>query len=159
MIVAFAQWKVLVNIYNMIEGFEQRIYPIIRDKIFFSRISGQRAEVLEQLPETIVPGKVLFDGIMLYDGIEGIEDDIQQVVSVTKESVGRNMEDYYQENGAFNDDEEIFSCFIEALGNLMTPEEYANTSDAKISRNTAKYVNQRDEEIRKAVAELKNIKR
>lgn len=41
----------------------------------------------------------------------------------------------------------------------MTPEEYANTSDAKISRNTAKYVNQRDEEIRKAVAELKNIKR
>ena len=96
MIVAFGQWKVLVNIYNMIEGFEQRIYPIIRDKIFFSRISGQRAEVVEQLPETIVPGKVLFDGIMLYDGIEGIEDDIQQVVSVTKESVGRNMEDYYQ---------------------------------------------------------------
>lgn len=116
---AFGQWKVLVNIYNMIDGFEQRIYPIIRDKIFFSRISGHRAEVVEQLPETIFPGKVLFDGIMLYDGIEGIEDDIQQVVSVTKESVGRNMEDYYQENGAFND----------------------------------------DEEIRKAVAELKNIKR
>ena len=68
MIVAFGQWKVLVNIYNMIEGFEQRIYPIIRDKIFFSRISGQRAEVVEQLPETIVPGKVLFDGIIyLYD--------------------------------------------------------------------------------------------
>lgn len=135
--------------------FKQRIYPIIKDKIFFSRISGQRAEVVEQLPEEIVPGKVLFDGIMLYDGIEGIEDDIQQVVSVTKESVGRNMEDYYQEYGAFDDDEEIFSCFIEALGNLMTPEEYTKTSDAKISRNTAKYEKQRDEEIRKAVAELR----
>lgn len=136
-------------------GFKQRIYPIIKDKVFFSRISGQRAEVVEQLPEEIVPGKVLFDGITLYDGIEGIEDDIQQVVSVTKESVGRNMEDYYQEYGAFDDDEEIFSCFIEALGNLMTPEEYAKTSDAKISRNTAKYEKQRDEEIRKAVAELR----
>lgn len=140
-------------------GFKQRIYPIIKEKIFFSRISGQRAEVVEQLPETIVPGKVLFDGIVLYDGIEGIEDDIQQVVSVTKESVGRNMEDYYQEYGAFDDDEESFSCFIEALGNLMTPEEYAKTSDAKISRNTARYEKQRDEEIRKAVAELSNIKR
>jgi len=136
-------------------GFKQRIYPIIKDKVFFSRISGQRAEVVEQLPEEIVPGKVLFDGITLYDGIEGIEDDIQQVVSVTKESVGRNMEDYYQEYGAFDDDEEIFSCFIEALGNLMTPEEYTKTSDAKISRNTAKYEKQRDEEIRKAVAELR----
>lgn len=135
--------------------FKQRIYPIIKDKIFFSRISGQRAEVVEQLPEEIFPGKVLFDGIMLYDGIEGIEDDIQQVVSVTKESVGRNMEDYYQEYGAFDDDEEIFSCFIEALGNLMTPEEFAKTSGAKIRRNTAKYEKQRDEEIRKAVAELR----
>ena len=135
--------------------FKQRIYPIIKDKVFFSRISGQRAEVVEQLPEEIVPGKVLFDGIMLYDGIEGIEDDIQQVVSVTKESVGRNMEDYYQEYGAFDDDEEIFSCFIEALGNLMTPAEYVKTSDAKIRRNTAKYEKQRDEEIRRAVAELR----
>lgn len=63
--------------------FKQRIYPIIKDKIFFSRISGQRAEVVEQLPEEIILGKVLFDGITLYDGIEGIEDDIQQVVSVT----------------------------------------------------------------------------
>lgn len=136
-------------------GFKQRIYPIIKDKVFFLQISGQRAEVVEQLPEEIVPGKVLFDGITLYDGIEGIEDDIQQVVSVTKESVGRNMEDYYQEYGAFDDDEEIFSCFIEALGNLMTPEEYAKTSDAKISRCTARYEKQRDEEIRKAVAELR----
>lgn len=135
--------------------FKQRIYPIIKDKIFFSRISGQRVEVVEQLPETIVPGKVLLDGIMLYDGIEGIEDDIQQVVSVTKESVGRNMEDYYQEYGAFDDDEDIFTCFIGALGNLMTSEEYAKTSDAKISRNTARYEKQRDEEIRKAVAELR----
>lgn len=140
----------------MIGDLKQRIYPIIKDKVFFSRISGRRAEVVEQLPEEIVPGKVLFDGIMLYDGIEGIEDDIQQVVSVTKESVGRNMEDYYEEYGAFDDDEESFSCFIEALGNLMSPEEYANTSDAAIRRNTAKYEKRRDEEIRKAVAELLN---
>ena len=140
----------------MIGDLKQRIYPIIKDKIFFSRISGRRAEVVEQLPEAIVPGKVLFDGIMLYDGIEGIEDDIQQVVSVTKESVGRNMEDYYEEYGAFDDDEESFSRFLEALGNLMSPEEYANTSDATIRRNTAKYEKRRDEEIRKAVAELLN---
>ena len=140
----------------MIGDLKQRIYPIIKDKVFFSRISGRRAEVVEQLPEAIVPGKVLFDGIMLYDGIDGIEDDIQQVVSVTKESVGRNMEDYYEEYGAFDEDEESFSRFLEALGNLMSPEEYANTSDAAIRRNTAKYEKRRDEEIRKAVAELLN---
>lgn len=110
------------------EELKQRIYPIIKEKVFFSRISGQRAEVVEHLPEEIVPGKVLFDGIMLYDGIEGIEDDIQQVVSVTKDCVRRNMEDFYGEYGAFDEDEQSFSRFIEALGNLMSPEEYAKTS-------------------------------
>ena len=41
------------------EEFRKRIHEIIQDKIFFSNISGNPVEVVEKLPEEIVPGKVL----------------------------------------------------------------------------------------------------
>ena len=99
-----------------------KIYGIIKDKAIFSNISEEMVEVVEELPEEIVPGKVLFDGIMLFDGIEGIEDDIQQMHSITKKCKIVNLEDYYTDNGAFDDDG--WDRFIEALNNLMTVEEY-----------------------------------
>ena len=83
------------------EEFGKRIHEIIQDKIFFSNISGNPVEVVEKLPEEIVPGKVLFDGLMLFDGIEGIEDDIQQINCVTKEVERVNLQDYYTLNAAF----------------------------------------------------------
>lgn len=104
------------------------IYDIIKDKALFSNISKEMVEVVEELPEEIVPGKVLFDGIMLFDGIDGIEDDIQQMHSFTKKGEVVNLEDYYTENGAFDDDG--WDGFIEALGNLMTVEEYKNFGEA-----------------------------
>lgn len=104
------------------EEFKKRIHEIIQDKIFFSNISGNPVEVVEKLPEEIVPGRVLFDGLNLFDGIEGIEDDIQQMHSFTKDGVVVNLEDYYTDNGAFDD--EGWDRFILALNNLMTLEEY-----------------------------------
>lgn len=102
--------------------FRQRIYDVIKDKIFFSRLSGEVADVVTDLPERIIAGKVLFDGIMLFDGIEGIEDDIQQMCSYTRDGFVVNLEDYYRGNGAFEDDG--MDRFLAALGNLMTREEY-----------------------------------
>ena len=106
----------------IIKEFTNKIYAIIKDKALFSNISEEMVEVVEELPKDIVPGKVLFDGIMLFDGIEGIEDDIQQMHSFLKDGTIVNLEDYYTDNGAFDDDG--WDRFIEALGNLMTVEEY-----------------------------------
>lgn len=128
---------------------KENIYDVLQDKAIFSRISGKMVEVVKQLPENIVEGKVLFDGITLYDGIEGIEDDIQQMFAVTKDLVRVNLEDYYEENHAYEEDG--LPYFMEALGKLMTREEYAQASKAAIRRATAKYEKQRDEEIRRAV--------
>ena len=50
----------------------ENIYDVLQDKSIFSRVSGKMVEVVKKLPEEIVEGKVLFDGITLYDGIEGI---------------------------------------------------------------------------------------
>lgn len=104
------------------EEFTKKIYEYIWDKVFLSNGSGQLATVVEKLPESIVPGKVLFDGLMLFDGIEGVEDDIQQMNSFTKDGKRVNLEDYYTENGAF--DEGGWERFIEALGRLMTLKEF-----------------------------------
>lgn len=104
--------------------FKQRIYETIKDRVFFSNFNGKMAEVVNELPEQIATGKVLFDGIMLLDGIEGVEDDIQQMHSYTKDGFKVNLEDYYTENGAFEDDGE--DRFLAALSNLMTWEEYRN---------------------------------
>ena len=104
------------------EEFKSRIFEVIKDKVFFSNISGQLVDVVETLPEEIEADKVLFDGIMLYDGIKGIEDDIQQMTSFTKERKSVNVEDYYTDNGAFDD--EGWERFIAALEHLMTLEEF-----------------------------------
>jgi hypothetical protein len=102
--------------------FAKKVYEHIRDKIFISNISGEPAEVVDELPEEIVPGKVLFDGMMLFDGVEGFEDDIQQMNSFTKDGKRVNLEDYYTDNGAF--DEGGWDRFIAALGRLMTLDEF-----------------------------------
>ena len=109
------------------EEFRKRIHEIIQDKIFFSNISNNPVEVVEKLPEEIVPGKVLFDGLMLFDGIEGIEDDIQQMHSFTKDCVVVNLEDYYTDNGAFKDDG--WDSFLEGLERLMTVDEFSQYID------------------------------
>ena len=51
---------------------KENIYDVLQDKAIFSRDSEKMVEVVKKLPEEIVEGKVLFDGITLYDGIEGI---------------------------------------------------------------------------------------
>ena len=109
------------------EEFSSRIYDHIRDKIFLSNISGMPVTVVKKLPEQIKPGKVLFDGIMLFDGIEGIEDDIQQMHSYTKDGDIVNLEDYYTDNGAFDDDG--WDRFLAALERLMTIDEFTQYRD------------------------------
>ena len=109
------------------EEFSSRIYDVIVDKVFLSNISGMPVTVVRKLPEQIKPGKVLFDGIMLYDGVEGIEDDIQQMHSYTKDGDIVNLEDYYTDNGAFDDDG--WDRFLAALERLMTVDEFIQYKD------------------------------
>ena len=98
--------------------FTKAVYGIIKDKVFFSNISEEIAEVVEKLPAEIKPGEVLFDGLMLFDGIEGIQDDIQQMHSFLKDGTIVNLEDYYTDNEAFDDDG--WGRFMAALDRLMT---------------------------------------
>ena len=109
------------------EEFTKAVYEIIKDKVFFSNISKEIADVVEKLPAEIVPGKVLFDGLNLFDGIEGIEDDIQQMTSYTKDGCIVNLEDYYTDSGAFDDDG--WDRFMVALGRLMTVNEFSQYLD------------------------------
>ena len=104
------------------EEFSSRIYDVIKDKAFISNISGVLVQVVKKVPEQIVDGEVFFDGIWLYDGIEGIEDDIQQMTTFTKDRVMVNVQDYYTENGAFENDG--WERFIAALERLMTVKEF-----------------------------------
>lgn len=109
------------------EEFTKAVYVTIKDKVFFSNISKEIADVVEKLPAAILPGKVLFDGLNLFDGIEGIEDDIQQMTSYTKDGCIVNLEDYYTDSGAFDDDG--WDRFMVALGRLMTVDEFSQYID------------------------------
>lgn len=112
-----------VNITNSsLEEYRGRIYEVIKDKVFISNISGQMVDVVEKLPDHIVDEEVLFDGFMLFDGIEGVEDSVQHITSFTKDRVMVNVDEYYWENGVFEDDK--IERFITALENLMTTKEF-----------------------------------
>jgi hypothetical protein len=102
--------------------FTKAVYETIKDKALLSNISEEMVKVVEELPKEIVPGEVLFDGLTLFDGIKGIEDDIQQIHSITKKGKIVNLGDYYADNGAFDD--YGWDHFIKSLSNLMTAEEY-----------------------------------
>ena len=102
--------------------YKQLIYSIIKDKIFLSNGSSCMATVVKKLPKEVVPGLVLFDGLELHDGLVGVEDDIQQMNSFTKDGERVNLEDYYTENGAF--EKGGLSLFIAALERLMTVDEF-----------------------------------
>lgn len=104
------------------EELKARVYGVIKDKVFISNISGQMVDVVEKLPDHIVDEEVLFDGFILYDGIEGVEDGVRHLTSFTKDRVMVNMEDYYWENGVFEDNE--IERFIAALENLMTAKDF-----------------------------------
>ena len=104
------------------EEFTKAFHETIKDKVFFSNFSEEIAQVVEKLPAEIVPGKVLFDGLNLFDGIGGIEDDIQQMHSFLKDGTIVNLEDYYTDNGAFDDDG--WDHFMAALNRLMTIDEF-----------------------------------
>ena len=105
------------------KDFKARIYEVINDKAFISNISGQLVDVVEELPEKVVDREALFDGIRVYDRIEGMEDDIQRMTTFTKDRMMVNVEDYYRENGAFEDDG--MDHFVAALERLMTMKEFA----------------------------------
>ena len=104
------------------EELKARVYGVIKDKVFISNISGQMVDVVEKLPDHIVDEEVLFDGFTLYDGIEGVDDGVRHLTSFTKDRVMVNVEDYYEENGVFEDNEN--ERFIAALENLMTSKEF-----------------------------------
>lgn len=104
------------------EELKARVYGVIKGKVFISNISGQMVDVVEKLPDHIVDEEVLFDGFTLYDGIEGVDDGVRHITSFTKDRVMVNVEDYYEENGVFEDNEN--ERFIAALENLMTSKEF-----------------------------------
>lgn len=97
------------------------VFNAIKDKVFFSCHSNVMVEVVEELPEKGEAGKAYFDGMSLLDCVEDIEDDIQQVSSITEEGVKVNLEDYYQKHGVFDEDN---TRFISALNKLMTRDLY-----------------------------------
>lgn len=109
-----------------------RIFDVIKDKVFFSCFSGEMATVIEEIPESRERGKVYFDGMTLVDGKEDVEDDIQKVYGYTKNGSKVNMEDYYSESGAYDEDN---TSFIEALDELMNHEEY----DQYLARTNAPF--------------------
>ena len=109
------------------EEFKSKIYDVIKDKAFISNCSGVLVDVVKKLPEQIEEGKELFDGLDLFDGIEGVEDDIQQMTAFTKDTESFNLEDYYTDNGAFDDDG--WDRFLAALERLMTIDEFIQYKD------------------------------
>ena len=80
-----------------LEEFTKAVYATIKDKALLSNITEEIVEVVEESPKEIVPGKMLFDGLTLFDGIKGIKDDIQQIHSITNKGKIVNLKDYYTE--------------------------------------------------------------
>jgi len=63
-----------------------------------------------------------FDGVVLIDNSKDLADDISNVYSITKDHKRVNLQDFYEENGAY--EVESRNQFLEAIKNLMDREDY-----------------------------------
>ena len=136
------------------EEYRGRIYDVIKDKVFISNISGQMVDVVEKLPDHIVDEEVLFDGFIVYDGIEGVEDGVRHITSFTKDRVMVNVEDFYWENGVFEEDKK--DCFIAALESLMTAKEFLKFLKIENPCHDEAYL--QDEADRERLEELEDVR-
>lgn len=92
-------------------------------KKFFSRFSNAEVIFVDKIPEDRGDmTKAYFDGMFLLDNVADVEDDIQQVNSITKDGDYVNLEDFYADEGAF--DKNGGERFYKAICNLMDKEEY-----------------------------------
>ena len=109
----------------------KEVFEEMKKKIFFSCFSGNQAIFVNSVEELTEEQrndktKAFFDGMTLIDNAEEVEDDISQVFSITKDREQVNLQDYYSENGAF--DEDLEDQFLEAVKNLMDKEDYDSES-------------------------------
>lgn len=109
----------------------KEVFEEMKKKIFFSCFSGNQAIFVNSVEELTEEQrndktKAFFDGMTLIDNAEDVEDDISQVFSITKDREQVNLQDYYSENGAFDEDSE--DQFLEAVKNLMDKEDYDSES-------------------------------
>ncbi|MCQ2130352.1 MAG: hypothetical protein MJY94_03040 [Bacteroidales bacterium] len=99
-----------------------KIYDAIKDKIFFSRLSDAEVIVVESIKDAPKnDNKAYFDGVFLRDNVVGMEDDIQQLTSISKDGEIINIESFYEEKGAYDPDSD-FLATIE--GSLMNKKDY-----------------------------------
>ena len=103
----------------------------MKKKIFFSCFSGNQAIFVNSVEELTEEQrndktKAFFDGMTSIDNAEDVEDDISQVFSITKDREQVNLQGYYSENGAFDEDSE--DQFLGAVKNLIDKEDYDSES-------------------------------
>ena len=98
----------------------------MKKKIFFSCLSVNEAvfvDSIEELSEEQLAdkSKAYFDGMTLIDCEQDVEDDISQVYSITEDKEHVNLQNYYEKNGAFDEDS---GQFLRAIKNLMNREDF-----------------------------------
>ena len=88
----------------------------MNSKQVYSRFSSELVTFVESLND-IAPDDngVYSDGINLLDGVENVEDDIQQMYFILKDGSAVCCEDFYADHGAYDND----SNFIEDIKNLV----------------------------------------
>lgn len=106
-------------IYRHIDNLNMdKIYDAIKDKIFFSRLSDAEVVVVESIKDAPKDDrKAYFDGVFLRDNVAGLEDDIQQLTSISKEGEIINIETFYEEKGAYDPDSDFLATIEGALMN------------------------------------------
>ena len=98
-----------LQIYGEFMAENKEVFEEMKKKIFFSCFSGNQAIFVNSVEELTEEQrndktKAFFDGMTLIDNAEEVEDDISQVFSITKDREQVNLQDYYSENGAFDED-------------------------------------------------------
>ena len=90
---------------------------LMDSKRIYSRFSGHIIKFVDEITEDMWKDDkgVYSDGMTLCDGIENVEDDIQQMYCIMKDGSCYNMEDFYSDFGAYEDGDEFYNNVNELI--------------------------------------------
>ena len=95
----------------------ENLIKLLNGKEIYSRFSGKPVQFVDELTQEHYgrDDGVFSDGMFLLDNYDPCEDDIQQMVCILKNNHSQTLEDFYEQNKAYDDGVFFFNAIARKI--------------------------------------------
>lgn len=110
------------------------LIEIMNGKKIYSRFSDKLVTFVDEITDSMSEDGVYSDGMSMIDNIEGVEDDISGMYCIMKDGTQYNMEDFYEEFGAFEGDSDFPNNIVNLIADRDSDKDKGDVLKDKIDK-------------------------